>query len=412
MISRHSLGKTGWLVIALLTVILAGAESVVVHGAFTTLHPGANDFYSRWAGARALLVEKRDPYNLQVTEEIQAVLDIDPKEIGRGGFNYPLYVLFTFWPIVYLPYSWAQAIWLVTLQWIAVIAACGLMRLEGWRPSPLGLVVFLLGTLALYHVTRSILLGQFTLHVLLFLALTLLALESERDGWAGICLAATAIKPQMVILIGPWLVIWSIGQRRWRFLGGLLAGGATLLLSSMALFPKWPVRFIEDIFRYRQVAGGQNPLALLHDLLWPNGPDAVRYGVAGLLVLAMLAAWWRGWRQKGKAFHQAIYWTLVVSVLVLFQTGTTNQVLLIIPWFAWLTTAFRRREKWLVLLVAGAIEVALWILFLATIEDGLEHPIMFLPLPLLSLTILVGTEIQSWYSRRLRAALLEAETAE
>ena len=85
-----------WMLAGLLIGILFISESVVVHNFFTAHFPGVSDFYSRWAGARALLVEKRDPYSLEVTEEIQWVIGIDPVEsgVGKGGFAYPLYTLF------------------------------------------------------------------------------------------------------------------------------------------------------------------------------------------------------------------------------------------------------------------------------------------------------------------------------
>lgn len=398
-----------WLPLGLLFVMVFVIEVVVVHHAITTKVSGTSDFYSRWAGARAMLIEGRDPYSLEVTREIQAVIGVDPKFEGKGGFAYPLYTVFTFWPLVYLSYDWVQAIWMVTLQWVAIAVAVVLLRLAQWQPSPIGLGLMFLGTLFLYPVTRTIMLGQFTLHVTLFLALALLALQSDRDGWAGMYLAAATIKPQMLILVGPGLVLWTLAQRRWRFIVGLLAGGLILVLASMLMFPSWPVSFVEDVLRYSKVAGGRNPLAVLTDFVWPGGPEAIRYGLAGLLLVAMLAAWWRGRRTRGQPFYSALHWTIVISLLVPFQTGTTNQVMLLIPLFAWLHTGLaKRRSRWHVAAVLG-LEVVLWILFLTTIQGDWENPIMFLPLPLFCLIVLVANEIRSWSTRHLPATPLGAD---
>lgn len=389
-----------WLLLGLLIVVLFVAESIVTYRFFATRVPGTSDFYSRWAGARALLVEGRDPYSLEVTREIQAVIKIDPELEGKGGFAYPLYTIFTFWPLPHFSYSWAQAIWMVTLQWVALAIVVVLLRLAQWQPSPAGLVLLFLGTLLLYPVTRTIMLGQFTLHVTLFLALALWALQSGRSGWAGVCLAATSIKPQLVILVVPWLVLWTLGQRRWRLIAGLLAGGGVLLLGAMVLFPRWPISFIEDVFRYSKVAGGRNPIAVLLDLVWPGAPETVGSAIAGLLLLIMLASWWRGWKKTGELFNRAVYWTIVVSLLVLFQTGTANQVMLLIPLFAWLQGALEKWKRRWVVPVTIALEVALWVLFLNTIHGDWEDPIMFLPLPLFSLAVLVGIECHTWATRR------------
>lgn len=391
-----------WLLAGLLVGILFVSESVVVHNFFTAHFPGVSDFYSRWAGARALLVEGRDPYSLDVTEEIQWVIGIDPVEsgVGKGGFAYPLYTLFLFWPLVYLPYDWTQAIWMVMLQWVAVATVVGLLRMERWRPSPIGLAGLFLGTLFLYPIARTIFLGQFTLHVTLFLVAALWALRRGHDGWAGAFLAATSIKPQMVIFIAPWLVLWAVGRRRWRLLGGLLAGGGGLLAASLMLFPRWPISFLEDVQRYSKVAGGRNPLIVLMGLVWPNGPEIARYGLVGFLLLAMLWAWRRGWRDDGELFSHAIHWTIIVSLLVTFQTGTTNQALLLIPLFAWLRKALERWGRWWVLITASVLQAGLWGLFLSTISGNWENPMMFLPLPLFSLAVMVGIETNCWRARR------------
>ena len=383
-----------WLLVGLLVGVLFVLESVAVHTFFTARFPGGNDFYPRWAGARALLLEGRDPYSPEVTAEIQtAMIGSTQRAKNSFSFAFPLPVVLLFWPLVYCPYDWVQAIWMVTLQWVAVATVVGLLRLEQWRPSPAGLAGLFLGTLLLYPVARTIVLGQFTLHVTLFLVAALLALRRGRDGWAGVWLAATFIKPQMVVFIAPWLVLWALGQRRWRLVRGLLVGGGLLLLASLALFPRWPLSFLEDVQRYSGVAGGRAPLAVLMGLVWPGGPEVVRYGLAGLLLLAMLATWRRGWRDGAELFTRATYWTITISLLVPFQTGTTNQVMLLIPLFAWLRRALKRWDRRWVLVTMGVsgLLVALWALFLSTIKGEWENPVMFLPLPLLCLAVLIGS---------------------
>jgi hypothetical protein len=391
-----------WIPIILLISTLFTLECVAVHHLFTTQFPGANDFYAPWAGTRALLREGRDPYSPEVTAEIQEVKGIDPslREKGKGGFAYPLPVVFTFWTLVYLPYTWAQAIWIVTLQWITIATIAILLRLEHWAIGPSGLIGLLLGTLFFYPIARSIMLGQFTLHVTFFLAATLLAIRHHQDAWAGAALALTIIKPQMVIFIAPWIVLWAIIQRRWQLLGSLLGSGLVLMLGSLAIFPRWPISFLESVTRYSAVAGGRNPIAVLMSLIWSNESQFVRYGLSTILLIVMFIAWRRGWQDTDQEFIQATHWTIVVSLLVPFQTGTTNQVMLLIPLIAWLRAALKRWRPWIVLSGVSILHLALWTLFLVTIKGDWENPVMFLPLPLLSLGILIGIELSN--SRWLR----------
>jgi hypothetical protein len=289
---------------------------------------------------------------------------------------------------------------MVTLQWVGLATTFGLTRLEEWMPSPTGLAGLFLAAFFLYPVTRSIMLGQFTLHVTFFLALALLALRRGHDIWAGVALAGTSTKPQMLIFVAPWLVLWAVGQRRWRFVAGLVTGGAILFLGSLALFPRWPVSFVQDVVRYGQVAGGRNPLAALIDLVWPQAPNGLSHGLSGVLVLGMLAAWWRGWHGSGQDFARATHWTIVVSLLVPFQTGTTNQVMLLVPLLTWLAAARYRGRSGLVAVGVVIVELTLWGLFLGTIAGDWENPIMFLPLPMFSLSVLIGIEVhQRWITR-------------
>ena len=349
------------------------------------------------------MLENRDPYSLEMTQKIQAVIKVDPTFEGKGGFAYPLYVILTFLPLVYLPYDWAQAVWMVTLQWVAVGIAVVVVRLERWRVSPLGLTALALGCLFFYPVVRTIFLGQFTLHVTLSLGLTLLALRSGRDGWAGVFLALSSIKPQMVIQVGPLLVLWAAYQRRWRFVAGLAAGGVALVLAAMVLFPRWPLSFVEDVRRYSEVAGGRNPLAVLLQLIWPGSPEAARIGLVAVLVGAMLASWWRG-RKVMVGELGAVFWTLVVGQLVLFQTGTTNQVILLIPLLFWLYSAFERYPRAGVVAAVIGLEIGLWALFLTTIHGDWEDPVLFVPIPLFCLLVLGASEIARWASGRRAAA--------
>jgi hypothetical protein len=358
-----------------------------------------------------LLLEGRDPYSQEVTTEIQEAKGMDSALPGKGGFAYPLHVVFVFWPLIFLPYAWVQAIWMVTLQWVAVAVLVVLLRLENWTPGPLGFLGFSLGVLSLYPVGRSIMLGQVTLHVTLLLAIALLALRHRRDAWAGAALAMTSIKPQMVVLVAPWIVLWAVKRRRWRVLGGLFTSGVLLMLGSLALFPRWPISLMESVTRYRVVVEGRNPMAVLVSVLWSDGSAVLRYGISAGLLVAMLGAWRRGLRDTDGGFARATHWTIVVSLLVPFQTGTTNQAMLLIPFIAWLRMALKNWKSWIALGGVGGLELGLWILFLATISGNWENPVMFLPLPLVGLTILIGVELTNWWRNRRTSIVVRADEA-
>jgi hypothetical protein len=392
------------ILLAVVVALLFMLEVWVTYTYFTLIVPGANDFYSRYAGARALLVDGRNPYGLDVTYEIQEVIGISHDEVGRGGFNYPLHVIFLFWPLVYLNYPLTQAFWLVMLQWMAIGTAVALVLRNQQTPqrlTPALLVGAILFVLTFYPLTRSIFLGQFTIPVLMFLAFSLLAVHKNRDGLGGVLLAFTSIKPQMVVFIGPWLVLWTLSQRRWRYLWGVLGAGAALFVASLLMYAPWPLEFLADLQRYRVYAGGRNPLAMTLNGLLPEAvASALFYVIGGLLLLWVLVTWWQGVKGDEEAFTRALHWTIVVSLLITFQTGTTNQVMLLIPIFAWLALMARRWGKWVAVVTAVAINTALWMLFMGTVEGNTEQVILFLPLPYLCLAVLIGLEIARYKANR------------
>ena len=390
-----------YLAIVALSVVILIANVWAVNHFFTSRFTGGNDFYSRWAGGRALLVDGRDPYSLEVTAEIQAVKKINPSNLGKGSFAYPLHVVFLYLPLVYLDYPLALAIWMVISIWLAVATVFILLRLFNWRLNPLAAAALSVATILMYPVARSIILGQFTIQVTFFLAASLLLLRQRRDGWAGVALAATSVKGQMLIFVGPWLVIWALAQRRWRYVILLLLAGLALFAAALVLFPGWPLSFVADVQRYAGVAGGKNPLLIAADKIAPGFGQPIRYGLAVALLTATALACWRARHDQGDYFMRATYWTIVASLLVVFQTGSTNQLLLLIPLFDWLARLDRMPHgRLLVVAIVPALVILPWLLFLATKSGSAESAILFLPLPLLALLALIGIEVHDWQTGR------------
>ena len=377
------------LAVIALAICIFTLQAWATYHFFTEPYTGGNDYYSRWYGARALLIEGRDPYSLEVTEEIQPVIGVDSASIGRGGFAYPLHVVFLFWPLVYLSFPLALAIWMTIAQWLLIAMVVLLIKLNEWTLRPLPMAGIIVSVLLLYPVSRSILLGQFTVHVAFFLAGSIFLLHRGHDGWAGALLAATSIKPQMMILTAPWLIIWAIANRRWQFIKGLFIAGGVMFIASLALFPQWPLRFMEDVQRYSKVSGGRNPLGIALEQILPGAGDPARISVMVVLLLITGYFCWRGLSGNQESFTRATYLTIIVGLVVIFQTGSTNQVLLIILLIDWLSQLHRRNYgSALVVGVLIALILLPWLLFANTLEGRGESEAMFVPLPLISLFVL------------------------
>jgi len=97
---------------AILLLIVYPLLAYGAYSVFTSQIPSGNDFYPRWRGTRALLLEGKDPYSEEVTLETQKGMCGRP---ARGNedqvaFAYPLYVSLFILPLAFLPYPQAQAL--------------------------------------------------------------------------------------------------------------------------------------------------------------------------------------------------------------------------------------------------------------------------------------------------------------
>jgi hypothetical protein len=383
-----------------LMLLLVGGLSVALYNNLTHNFPGANDFYIPWRATQALFLEGRNPYSADVTRDIQIVLFGAPRrpDEHQYAFAYPLPVSLLIAPLVRLPYDAAEAIWLSLCLTLLMLSLAGLTL----PASPRGLLLFLAFGVLFYPAARSLILGQFAIVAWTAFTAGLLALRAggrdafslgevgqghsvphrgarvwrtragRRWDWlAGAAFAVSALKPQMVFLALPVVVLWAIQQRRF----ALLASGLIVLgvLSGIALIalPSWPADFLESLRAYNAYVELNSPTGIL------LGDNALHNAVDLLLVAALGIYLWREWAGGWAHLEAVVFFGLIVSQLIAPRTSTTNQIILLIPLVLWLKRldAGRRLAIMLVLVIAP------WAVFLATIRGNEEQPPAFLFVP-------------------------------
>ena len=387
-----------WLILGLLLVILIAAESFALYTVFTSRFPSGNDFFVRWLGGRELLLHGTNPYDQSVAESAQKAMFgrlTTAADRDEAYFAYPLYTLYFFWPLSLIPYAWAQAIWMTLLQFMLLGSTILAMRLSGWQPPGWLYWLTIVWGILFYNGARAILLGQFSILVGLTLFLALWAIDRQRDGWAGVLLAATTIKPQMVFLVLPFLLIWAFSRRRYKILIGF--GGCLLLLSGSALLlvPTWPLDFIRNMMAYSDYVAHGAPLEnLLHYFLPAAIATPLTPILSGLFLLMLLPGWWRAFRtDQPAAYTWALMATLIIGSLVAFRSATTNQVILYLPLFF---LFHRISRSWLALVIEIGLLVLMWGTFAALLAGNYEHVMMhgLLPAVMLILYVLAGPRLR------------------
>lgn len=393
---------TQWLILAVLCLVLIAAESFAVYTVFTSKFPGGNDFFVRWLGGREFLLHGTNPYDSSIAEQAQIAMFgrlATPEDKDQAYFAYPLYTLYFFWPLSLLPYAWAQAIWMTLLQFMLLGVTILSIRLAGWSPPKWLFWLTLFWGIFFYNGARTIILGQFSVLVGLALLLALWAVESRRDILAGICLAVTTIKPQMVVLVVIFLLIWALFQLRWRIVLSFGLSMLTLLLSSMLLVPTWPVDFVRNAIAYSDYVAFGTPLEnLLHFLLPASLAAPLTIILSFLFFLALLPGWWFAFKGRPGAYTWAIMSTLIIGSLIAFRSATTNQIILYLPLFFFFQRLTEPGAALRAALIEGGLMVVMWGAFIVTLAGDWEHIMMHGLLPALLLILYAVGWRRLWQS--------------
>lgn len=216
---------------------------------------GVTDFASYWTASRQLLAHQ-NPYAQA------AVLAME----RRLGFREPLPLIMRNppWaapfvlPLGLFQYSTAQRAWLV-VQLVAVGLSVQLLwKIYGRRERAVW--VPWLVTATFVPLAAVLALGQIGPLILLGISLFLLAQARRWDGLAGASALLVALKPHVVFLFWPAMLIWSVRNRRWRLL--LVFGASLLVASAVAIFfdPRIFTHY-QELWRDTAIVWSETPTA-------------------------------------------------------------------------------------------------------------------------------------------------------
>ncbi len=363
---------------------------------FTRPYPGFNDYLTVWEASRLFFYRGLDPYSAETSLAIQtrifgraALPDEQPNH-----FAYPFYAIYFVYPFIHAEYEWATAAWLVFLEVCLIGALILLLDLFKWRARPLTVTGLIIFTLLAYPSARGLVLGQVS-HLVYFLQVAALwAFARRRDGLAGALLALSTFKPQMSVLIAPFLLLWALSRRRWRLIGGFGVTLAALIGSSFLLQPNWVEGFLYQLTLYPSYIEVSTPVWVVTEYLLGLGRAAeIALNVLGGLVVLWA---WRAALQDGTvgAFAWTFMLTLTFTHLIGLRTATPHFVVFSLPLLFYLREWARHKRHSAMLITLTALFVLPWLYFLLTLGEGkFEHPTLFL-LPFAALSALALTRRQ------------------
>ena len=293
-----------------------------------------SDLYPRWLGARELLLHRRDPYSFEVTREIQhgyygrelnQTRANDPKD--QQGFAYPVYVVFILAPTVNMPFEFVQ----IAFRWFLILLTAGAIPL--WvrairsRTSFLSMLMWMIFTLGSFAAVQGIKLQQLTLLVCSLMAGAMAALSAGYLVTAGILLALSTIKPQLVGILAAWLLLWTLADWRSRkkFAISFFATLVALIVGGEWLLPGWISKFRAAAKAYIQYTGGGKSV-----LDVGLGPTLGAFGAVLILVMVAIFCWkQRAAPQTDSAFAWSLALVLAATLAVIPTYAPYNQLLLV-----------------------------------------------------------------------------------
>ena len=375
------------IIILLALVILAGLTWV--NYTFSVGNPGGNDFLVHYIGTRSLLFERLSPYSDEVALRIQTAAYGHPAQGIEHELRvaYPLYSVILFAPFSLITdYNLARAAWMTFLE-IALVAMCFLaMDLVDWKPPLWIQGILLLFSIIWYHAIRGIINGNAVIFIALAITAILIFIKKGQDKAAGFLLAAISIKPHVVVLFIPLILIWCLYKERWILLQWFIGSLFVLVVTSAAFIPDWIIQNIQEVIRYP----GYNPAGTLATALmelFPGLGDITQWIIAIVLGLLLIIEWWQG--RKGD--FTRLLWvssiTLVIAQWIGIQTDPGNFIILF-PAIILVLAIWDKRwtDKGILItsISLGILFFGLWILFLSTLQRSyqpVQNPIMFIPLP-------------------------------
>jgi len=374
---------------ALALILLApilGLLTYALRQGFTARVPGGNDLYPRWAAGCEWLTDGIDPYSAEATVRIQEGIYGRPAKVGedQAAFAYPVYTVLLTWPLCLTgDFSTVHAVAIIALL-VCVVATAVLGRqVSGWAPPVWLWIWTLIWIVLMYSTVRAILLGQLALVVALLQVGALEALHRRRDGLAGALLALSTVKPQMGLLIVPFLLFWGAARRRGSLLSAFAVSLGLLIVVPMIWLPTWPSSWLAQLAEYTGYTefGSATWILTTHLMGSPRALEAIL--TAGLLVWFVIEAW----RARRRSFEPMLWTAALAIVLTHFvspRTATTHFTPLLLPAFMLLRAVQlpdRGRGTLVVAVVLPVVAVLSWAIFLLTVEGRQESALNYLPLP-------------------------------
>jgi len=298
------------------------------------------DLAQYWSAAHLV---RLNPYSFQLVEQFQHSygISVDPPLVLK---NPPWAIPFIL-PLGAFSYRAAFAFWTLITTAVLMAGIRAMWRELGAAPSSLVpvLLPFLFGPAIV-----QLLLGQWTILVLLGVVAFLIAAEKGRDWTAGASLVLLLGKPHVALLFLIVVALWVVHERRWRILvSGCCSLFATSLLVELLNPRIWHQFFARTTQVVREAEAYPNLGGMLYSI---SGIHSLAL-IPQLVGLVWVAFYWRRHRDNWVWWEQGTM-VLLCSVVSSYYSYPYDEILAL-PALIFAITQTSGRAFWTAFLVTN-----------------------------------------------------------
>lgn len=288
------------LLVAAAFAILTAAGLWHLHIADQQLPFDYSDLLPRWAGTR-LALHGIDPYAVQPLTQAQAAF-----HVRSQPFLYPATVIVLLLPLAPLSLQAARLVFLLVVSPLFAWSLWLTMESLGLPAARSRRAVVLAFAFVWWPVLWALRLQQLTLVAAFAIFFAWFLLARGRQVAPGILLAIATFKPQLVVPLLLWLLVWAVLRRQWTLILSFAASLTAILLATARLVPGWLPRWLASLKDYSTVRQTAPPLEFLFGhgaglivtvaivataavamiFLWRCEPSSPRFAMALALLLA------------------------------------------------------------------------------------------------------------------------------
>jgi len=215
--------------------------------------PNESDLLSRWAGTR-LALQGQDPYSYELIRKAE------PNILIPQPFFYPATFIVLLTPLASFSAVTASLIFLSLVAPLLVLSLWMIMSALNLPSGKEERVVVLAACLFSWTLVWGLRMVQPTLLVAALVFLSWFLLVRRHQIAPGILLALATIKPQLVLPLLLWLLLWAVVRRRWTFIAAFSATLGLLLWMAERIVPGWFARWQASLGDFKTIGSTARPL--------------------------------------------------------------------------------------------------------------------------------------------------------